>query len=150
MVCYAIGRDILAIDRRSETKSSYAIFLRVITRKIQHMQLVYPIFFLSSEEFTHVCFVIRYNHFARFRRVKRIFSRVGKLKREEIKCVFAFVLLRMTLSGYYSNGNFWNKLLHTAPSIWIFSEKYSFKRSSSVLLICVFIEIKISLVSKFL
>lgn len=150
MVCYAIGRDILAIDRRSETKSSYAIFLRVITRKIQHMQLVYPLFFLSSEEFTRVCFVIRYNHFARFRRVKRIFSRVGKLKREEIKCVFAFVLLRMTLSGYYSNGNFWNKLLHTAPSIWIFSEKYSFKRSSSVLLICVFIEIKISLVSKFL
>lgn len=108
------------------------------------------LFFLSSEEFTRVCFVIRYNHFARFRRVKRIFSRVGKLKREEIKCVFAFVLLRMTLSGYYSNGNFWNKLLHTAPSIWIFSEKYSFKRSSSVLLICVFIEIKISLVSKFL
>ena len=150
MVCYAIGRDILAIDRRSETKSSYAIFLRVITRKIQHMQLVYPLFFLSSEEFTRVCFVIRYNHFARFRRVKRIFSRVGKLKREEIKCAFAFVLLRMTLSGYYSNGNFWNKLLHTAPSIWIFSEKYSFKRSSSVLLICVFIEIKISLVSKFL
>lgn len=150
MVCYAIGRDILAIDRRSETKSSYAMFLRVITRKIQHMQLVYPLFFLSSEEFTRVCFVIRYNHFARFRRVKRIFSRVGKLKREEIKCVFAFVLLRMTLSGYYSNGNFWNKLLHTAPSIWIFSEKYSFKRSSSVLLICVFIEIKISLVSKFL
>ena len=106
MVCYAIGRDILAIDRRSETKSSYAIFLRVITRKMQHMQLVYPLFFLSSEEFTRVCFVIRYNHFARFRRVKRIFSRVGKLKREEIKCVFAFVLLRMTLSGYYSNGNF--------------------------------------------
>lgn len=64
------------------------------------------LFFLSSEEFTRVCFVIRYNHFARFRRVKRIFSRVGKLKREEIKCVFAFVLLRMTLSGYYSNGNF--------------------------------------------
>lgn len=58
MVCYAIGRDILAIDRRSETKSSYAIFLRVITRKIQHMQLVYPLFFLSSEEFTRVCFVI--------------------------------------------------------------------------------------------
>lgn len=145
---YAIDRDILAIDRRQETKSFYVMF-HVLLRVKYHIQLVYSLFFLSSEEFTRVCFVIRYNHFARFRRVKRIFSRVGKLKREEIKCVFAFVLLRMTLSGYYSNGNFWNKLLHTAPSIWIFSEKYSFKHSS-VLLICVFIIIKISLVSKFL
>lgn len=82
---------ILAIDRRSETKSFYAMF-HVLLRVKYRIQLVYSLFFLSSEEFTRVCFVIRYNHFARFCRVKRIFSRVGKLKREEIKCVFAFVL----------------------------------------------------------
>lgn len=128
---------ILAIDRRSETKSFYAMF-HVLLRVKYRIQLVYSLFFLSSEEFTRVCFVIRYNHFARFCRVKRIFSRVGKLKREEIKCVFAFVLSWEWLSRDIIR-SFWNKLLHTAPSIWIFSEKYSFK-CSSVLLICVFIE----------
>lgn len=123
--------------------------MRCFTLRVKYrIQLVYSLFFLSSEEFTRVCFVIRYNHFARFCRVKRIFSRVGKLKREEIKCVFAFVLSWEWLSRDIIR-SFWNKLLHTAPSIWIFSEKYSFK-CSSVLLICIFLlKIKVSLVLKF-